>query len=220
MNVYRRVVGLTGGVASGKSTVAAQFAARGVCVVDVDDISRTLTAPGGIALHRIRREFPSAFKEDVLDRALLREIVFADLNRRRQLESILHPMIRDETERSLASDSARAATYIMLVVPLLFEGSTYQSAIDCAVTVDIPRTMQIERMVATRGLTAAMAEQIINAQYARETRIERTQFVIDNSTSREATAAQIERLHSVFVATYLKHSGVATKAAAIPEATV
>jgi dephospho-CoA kinase len=202
MKKLNRVVGLTGGVASGKSTIAARFAQHGANLVDVDDVSRELTAKHGRALPLIKSQFPQAFHENELDRAKLREIVFADPLQRKALEAILHPMIRDETARLLQSKVAKAAPYTLLVVPLLFEGDAYRDVIDCAIVVDVPRATQIERLIATRGLTKSVAEQIVNAQLPREARLAKAQFVIDNDASLEAARTKVERLHKVFESTY------------------
>jgi dephospho-CoA kinase len=199
---YSRVVGLTGGVASGKSTVAAFFASSGVRVIDVDDISRTLTAPGGAALPEIKSLFPDAFSAGLLDRAQLRSIVFADASKRRALEAVLHPMIRAETRRQLMDATSSDAPYTLLVIPLLFENDGYRGDIDCSVVVDVPRSTQIERMVRTRGLAVQIAEQIVAAQFSREDRLARTQFVIENSGSTRDAQLQVARLHQVFLATY------------------
>jgi dephospho-CoA kinase len=197
-----RIVGLTGGVASGKSTVAARFAALGAHVIDVDDISRALTSVDGSATPQIQKKFPSAFEGGALNRTKLRELVFADATHRHALEAILHPMIRNETTRLLNTEAANAAPYVLLVVPLMFEGDAYLDVIDCAIVVDVPRATQLERLVKTRGLSPTVAEQIVNAQFSREERVSRAQFVIDNTGSLVGTEAQVDRLHAVFSSTY------------------
>lgn len=199
---HSKIVGLTGGVASGKSTVAKLLAERDVYVVDVDDISRALSAPGGLAIPAIRSMFPEVFAGDVLMREKLRAIVFADVDKRRKLEAILHPLIRSESQRALKSEAALRAPYCVLVVPLLFESDGYRGQIDCAVVVDVPRSVQIERMQRTRGLSEQIANQIVAAQLPREARLARTQFVIENSQGLDETEIAVNRLHQVFLANY------------------
>lgn len=203
---FSRIVGLTGGVASGKSTVAKFFALSGVHVIDVDDVSRALSAPGGAALPALISRFPNAFSNGLLDRALLRSIVFADASERRALEAVMHPLIRAETRRQLVAAAAGSAPYTLLVVPLLYESNGYRDDIDCSVVVDVPRTTQIDRMVRTRGLAAQIAEQIVAAQFSREDRLSRAQFVVENSGSVDDAQLQVARLHQVFLATYLANS--------------
>jgi dephospho-CoA kinase len=191
------IVGLTGGVGSGKSTAAQLFAELGAYVVDVDDISHALTAKGGSAIAAIAAAFPDAVSEATLDRARLREQVFADAQSRRRLEAILHPLIRESTQRALTSDAAHAAPYVLLVVPLLFEANAYAALVECAIVVDAPVATQIERVVTTRGLSNEVAKGIVAAQMSREDRLRRAQFVIDNSSDHKALQAQVQRLHSV-----------------------
>jgi dephospho-CoA kinase len=201
-----RIVGLTGGVASGKSTVAKFFVLSGVHVIDVDDVSRALSAPDGASLPALKSRFPSAFSNGLLDRSRLRSIVFADPSERRALEAVMHPLIRAETQRQLVAAAAGSAPYTLLVVPLLYESNGYRHKLDCSVVVDVPRTTQIDRMVRTRGLTPQIAEQIIAAQFSREDRLSRAQFVVENSGSIDDAQLQVARLHQVFLATYLANS--------------
>jgi dephospho-CoA kinase len=203
------IIGLTGGVGSGKSTAMKRFVEVGAFAIDVDDVSRAITAKGGRAVAAVAAAFPQAMNNDEIDRARLREIVFADSEQRKHLEAILHPIIREETQRSLASDAAVNAPYSLLVVPLLFESSAYASIIECAIVVDVPVEMQIERVVTTRGVERMVAEGIVAAQMSREERLRRAQFVIDNSGSRDALNAQVVRLHEVFIATANHRRGIA-----------
>jgi dephospho-CoA kinase len=201
MNTFERpwIVGLTGGIGSGKSTVADGFAALGAFVVDADALSHRLTAPNGAALDAISVAFDGVVTNGVLDRAALRERVFADTESRERLEAILHPMIRTATNHALASEAAFAATYVILMVPLLFESGTYKTRIDCAVVVDVDEAMQVERVARTRGLAADEVKRIISTQMPREERLNHAQFVIDNRGTADALTAQIAALHSVFV---------------------
>ena len=193
------IVGLTGGIGSGKSTVADGFAALGAFVVDADALSHQLTAPNGAALDAISVAFDGVVTKGDLDRAALRKRVFADTKARLRLEAILHPMIRTATHYVLASKAALAAPYVILMVPLLFESGTYKKRIDCAVVVDVDETTQIERVTYTRGLAADEVKRIISTQMPRAERLTHAQFVIDNRGGAEALTAQIATLHSVFV---------------------
>jgi dephospho-CoA kinase len=194
------VVGLTGGVGSGKSSAAKAFAALGAYVIDVDDISHSLTGNNGAALQKISQTFPGTVVEGALDRIKLRELVFADSVQRQKLEAILHPMIRKETFRRLGGDEASRAPYVLLVVPLLFESSSYTSMIDCAVVVDIDEVDQIARVASSRGVPEATVAKIIAAQMSRQDRLSHAQFVIDNRGDKENLLFLVERLHTVFVA--------------------
>lgn len=193
------IVGLTGGIGSGKSTVADGFAALGAFVVDADALSHQLTAPGAAALGAISAVFEGVVTGNVLDRAALRERVFADSAARRSLEAILHPMIRTATSEALESSAAQNAPYVVLMVPLLFESGSYKKRIDCAVVVDVDEAAQIERVTRSRGLTADEVKRIIDTQMTRSERLAHTQFVVNNSGAPEALGEQIALLHSVFV---------------------
>ncbi len=199
------VVGLTGGVGSGKSTAASMLAAHGAFVVDVDDISRTLSAPGGAAVSAIAATFPSAMRNGEIDRAALRERVFASPNERKKLEAILHPMIRDGANRAMESDAARRAPYVLLVVPLLFESNAYQNSIECAVVVDVAVDTQIARVSTTRGVAPEVTRGIIAAQMPREERLKRAQFVLRNDTDKQALQSQVDRLHLALFASATLH---------------
>lgn len=193
------IVGLTGGIGSGKSTVADGFAALGAYVIDADGLSHQLTTPNGPALDAISAAFEGVVTNGILDRAALRERVFADTETRQRLEAILHPMIRTATSGALASESAIAAPYVILMVPLLFESATYKKRIDCAVVVDVDEATQIERVTRTRGLAADEVKRIISTQMAQAERLTHAQFIINNRGSAEALTIQIAALHSVFV---------------------
>jgi dephospho-CoA kinase len=209
------VVGLSGGVGSGKSTVAALLASHGAYVVDVDDISRELTARGGDAVSAIARAFPDAMKGSDIDRAALRKIVFADAAQRVRLEAILHPMIRARANAALASQPAREAPYVLLVVPLLFESNAYAQTIECAVVVNVPTETQIARVTANRNVTAEVAQGIVAAQMSRAERLKHAQFVIDNRAAKDALVPQIVRLHAVLSANAAAHRANEIEARAV-----
>jgi dephospho-CoA kinase len=196
----RFAVGLTGGIGSGKSSVAALFERLGVFVIDADAISHALTQKDGPAIDAIARAFAGMVCNGVLDRAALRSRVFSDADDRTKLEAILHPMIRAATATAMSSHEAAAAPYVMHMVPLLFESKNATRHINCAVVVDLPEALQIERLMRTRDLSELMVKQIIASQMSRADRLLRTQFVIDNSGALTALEPQVTNLHRVFLA--------------------
>lgn len=187
-------VGLTGGIGSGKSTVADCFAALGVPVIDTDVLARDLTAPGGAALDAIRAAFGSTVMQadGSLDRAALRRRVFADAGARRQLEAILHPRIRQEVELKLA---ALAGSYAFVVIPLLVETGGYRDLLNRVLVVDCPEELQIARVVARSGLTPDEVKAILAAQASRAERLAAADDVIVNAASPDSLPAQVVTLH-------------------------
>jgi dephospho-CoA kinase len=196
----RFVVGLTGGIGSGKSSAAAHFARLGAFVIDADALSHALTQPNGPAIPAIAAAFPGAVIDGVLDRAALRQRVFEQPDERLRLEAILHPMIRVETQAALASLEAEKAPYVIYMVPLLFESKDYADRIDCAVVVDVDEATQIERVTRIRGVPLATVKQIIASQMSRTDKLRHAQFVIDNSGAESLLEPQVANLHRVFVA--------------------
>jgi dephospho-CoA kinase len=180
-------IGLTGGIASGKSAVAAAFARRGVPVVDTDQLAREVVEPGEPALAAVVREFgPDILGPDArLDRPRLRAMVFADAGRRRRLEAILHPAIRAAMEARIAAISA---PYAIIVIPLLAE-SGLRDSVDRVLLVDCPPELQIERLVARDGEAIAGARAILAAQATRGERLAVADDVIENT----GTLAELER---------------------------
>uniref|UniRef100_A0A4W5LJ91 Dephospho-CoA kinase n=1 Tax=Hucho hucho TaxID=62062 RepID=A0A4W5LJ91_9TELE len=174
------VVGLTGGIGAGKSTVEKLFAELGIPCVDTDRIAHQLTAVGGAAMAALCAAFGADIQhaDGSLDRERMRQKVFADANERRRLEAILHPMIFDESLRQLAQLDA---PYILLAVPLLFESSCYQDIVAESLLVDCEPSLQRERVMLRSGLPAAQVEAIIAAQMPRALRRERADSVLDNN---------------------------------------
>jgi dephospho-CoA kinase len=193
------VIGLTGGIGSGKSAAADEFARLGATLVDTDVIAHALTAPGGRAIEAVRTLFGDAFIDasGAMDRAKVRARVFADPSARRQLEGVLHPLIRRE---SAAQVAAAGGAYVILVVPLLVESADYRSRVDRVLVVDCPVEVQLARVRARSGLSEDEARRIIGAQVSRELRLAAADDVIDNSSSLEALYAQVRRLHERYVA--------------------
>jgi dephospho-CoA kinase len=194
----RFVVGLTGGIGSGKSSAAAHFAHLGAFVIDADAVSHALTRPQGPAIAAINDRFPGVVTNGLLDRALLRTRVFDSAIERAALEAILHPMIRVETQTLLGSDAASACPYIVHMVPLLFESKGYANRIHCAVVVDVDEATQLLRVTQMRGVPSDTVQKIIDSQMSRTERLLRTQFVIDNSGAESMLAPQVAKLHRVF----------------------
>jgi len=193
------VVGLTGGIGSGKSAVGDLFAARGIAVIDTDAIAHELTAPGGAAMPAIRAGFgaDAVNAEGALDRAAMRAIVFADPTARKRLEAILHPLIRDEGERRLA---AAEPPYAVLMVPLLVESGDYRRRVDRVAVVDCREETQIARVIRRNGLARAEVERILAAQASRDQRLAAADDVIDNDGALDALAPQVEALHRSYMA--------------------
>lgn len=192
------IVGLTGGIGSGKSAAATLFEQLGATVVDTDAIAHALTAPGGAAIVPIR----AAFGDEVidargaLDRAAMRRKVFADGSAKARLEGILHPMIRAEADRRSAA--ARSA-YVVLVVPLLVESGGYRSRVQRVAVVDCPEEMQVARVMARSGLSAEEARAIMAAQVDRQARLAVADDVIDNGGELAALRPQVEALHRRYI---------------------
>lgn len=188
------VVGLTGGIGSGKSTAAGFLAELGASVVDADDVSRELTAEGGAALPALREAFGEVLVPDggALDRAAMRSLAFADDRERARLEAILHPMIREETSRRL-----RAATgpYAVLVVPLLFETGFRAGRLDRVVVVDLDESLQVRRAAARSRLTDDAVRAIMAAQWPRWRRLQAADDVLWNGGAPGELQAQCARLH-------------------------
>ena len=190
-------VGLTGGIASGKSLVAGEFAALGVAIIDTDVIARQVVEPGEPALAQIVERFGSSMltADSRLDRRRLRNHVFADATEREALEAILHPVIR---ERSLAAAAASEGPYQLLVVPLLVE-TGFRSLVDRVLVVDCPESLQLDRLIARDGEDPQQARRMIDAQIPRERRLAAADDVIDNGGSRRATQRQVARLHALYL---------------------
>lgn len=191
-------IGLTGGIASGKSTVADLFADLGVAVVDTDIIAREVVQPGQAALDEIRTVFGAAVLNDdgTLDRVAMRQQIFADDDARQRLEAVLHPHIRQETMRQAA---AASGDYVLIVVPLLTE-SPLKNQVDRILVVDCDETTQIARLLARDAETEDQARRILAAQASREQRLACADDVIDNDTSIAATSSQVSALHDSYLA--------------------
>ena len=188
------VVGLTGGIGSGKSTVADRFAARGIEVVDTDAIAHELTGPAGSAMAALAAAFgPGVVRPDGgLDRAAMRQLVFADPQARGRLEAILHPLIRQE---SAARCRAAASPYVILAIPLLVESGPQPGRYDRVLVVDCDQTVQVARVMARSGLSEAEVRAIMAAQASRAERLAAADDVIRNDSGMEFLESQVAELH-------------------------
>ena len=191
-------VGITGGIGSGKTALTDWLAGKGIVIVDADLASRTIVAPGQPALREIADTFGSEYlqHDGQLDRAALRTLVFSDEEKRRQLERITHPRIREELAQQM--DSADS-TYVVLSSPLLLE-SGQSTMVDLSVVVDVPEDTQIQRTMARDHNSRELVEGIMTAQLDRDTHISRADIVIDNSGSLEALHERGEILHQTLLA--------------------
>lgn len=193
------VVGLTGGIGSGKSTVADLFVARGAALVDTDAIAHELTGPQGAAMAAIAEAFGPAVVDarGALDRAAMRRQVFADATARQRLEAILHPLIRAESDRRC---QAARAPYVILAVPLLVESGSYRERVQRVLVVDCPEAVQVARVMARNGLGEAEVQAILAAQASRQQRLAVADDVVDNGGDAAALVPQVERLHRQYLA--------------------
>ncbi len=191
-------IGLTGGIGSGKSTVADLFAARGIALVDADVLAHRITAPGGSAIDALRNEFgdTAITPEGALDRAWMRRLAFGDDTVRRRLEAILHPMIRTA---SVMAVSTATSPYVMLVIPLLFESGNWRQRMQRTVVVDCSEAMQISRVIRRSGLSAEEVQAIMDKQIARAERLELADDIIDNSGDGSNLPEAVARLHALYL---------------------
>jgi dephospho-CoA kinase len=187
------VVGLTGGIASGKSTVGELFMALGAPLLDGDHVAREVVAPPSPALAAIAAEFGSEYvrPDGALDRRRLRERVFGDAAALRRLEAITHPLIR---QRILDWRAAQTAPYCILSVAILLEAGM-DRLVDRILVVDVPLATQMQRLVSRDGIAEPLARQMIAAQATRETRLGRADDVIANNTAPQTLPGQVQRLH-------------------------
>ncbi|MGF6772945.1 dephospho-CoA kinase [Paraburkholderia sp. GAS199] len=193
------VVGLTGGIGSGKSTVADLFALQGVPLVDTDLIAHRITAPHGVAMSPIATEFGNEFvaADGSLDRARMRELVFSDETARKRLESITHPLIRAETERE---QREAQGPYVIVVVPLLVESGTWRNRVNRVLTVDCSVETQISRVMRRNAFSREQVQAIIARQATREARLAAADDVVDNDdTPLDALTARVDALHQTYL---------------------
>ena len=192
------VIGLTGGIGSGKTAVAEEFARLGATVVDTDEIAHELTSAGGAAIAGVRELFGDEYVDSrgAMDRRKMRERVFADPGARQRLEALLHPLIREESQRRIAEAKG---PYVVHVVPLLVESADYRKRVDRVVVVDCPEDVQVARVRERSGLAEEEIRRIIAAQATRATRQAVADDVIDNGGNLDALFAQVQTLHQRYL---------------------
>lgn len=193
------VVGLTGGIGSGKSAAADMFADLGAALVDTDRIAHALTGPGGVAMTAIRAAFGNGVltEDGALNRAAMRALAFESQDARKRLEGILHPMIRQESERQCL---AASAPYVILAVPLLIESGTYRERVQRLCVVDCPEAMQVVRVMQRSGLEESQVRAIMAAQASRAERLAAADDILDNSGTLDALREQVSGLHRHYLA--------------------
>ncbi|MFN4342280.1 MAG: dephospho-CoA kinase [Azonexus sp.] len=192
------VVGLTGGIGSGKSLVADLFVAQGAALVDTDAIAHELTGPGGAAMPAMAAAFGAAVlrPDGALDRVAMRRLAFGDPAVKARLEAILHPRIRQ-----LSDERCRTATapYVILAVPLLVESGTYRARCDRIVVVDCPEDLQVARVMARNGLPRDEVLAIMTAQASRAERLAVADDVVVNDGERSQVYDQVAALHRKYL---------------------
>lgn len=191
------VIGVTGGIGSGKSAVTRCFEQRGITVVDADVVSRVVVEPGRPALTAIAQHFGADIiqTDGTLDRAALRVHVFADETERLWLERLTHPLIGQEI---LDQISASRSPYTILSSPLLLD-TTQKALVDCVVVVDVPEQLQLQRTVQRDNNDEAQVKRIMAAQMARKDRLALADIVIENTGSLELLDSKVEALHQAFL---------------------
>jgi dephospho-CoA kinase len=190
-------IGLTGGVASGKSTAAARFAERGVPVIDADQAARTVVAAGQPGLAAVIERFsPSVLTPGgELDRRALRDLIFSDPKSRRDLEAILHPLINAEMERL---EKAAKGHYVVMAIPLLVEGDA-AGRVDRILVVDTDESVQLQRLMARDGIDADQARAILAAQARRAERLAKADDVLENDGTVADLRQAVDRMHERYL---------------------
>lgn len=198
------IIGLTGGIGSGKSEAAKQFIRLGAPVVDLDIIAHSLTAAGEPMLNNIADIFGKDFlnAEGALNRAKLRTHIFNDSLERKKLEELLHPAIRARAISQLEDNQSRLnPDYQILVVPLLFESDSYRPVVNKTLVIDCDEETQIRRTISRSQLSEAEVKAIIGAQVSRATRRERADEIIENNGSIEELIENVNKIHKKFIKT-------------------
>ncbi|BBJ23697.1 dephospho-CoA kinase [Candidatus Nitrotoga sp. AM1P] len=201
--IYR--VGLTGGIGSGKSTVASLFEECGVLIIDSDVISHQMTQSGGIAIAAIRTAFGDNYIDanGALNRVLMRQLIFSDPAAKLKLEAILHPLIRAQILAQVDDaniNSTLASPYLLLVIPLLFETLNYRELVQRTLVVDCAETTQIARIMQRSGLNEKTVLTIMASQITRAERLRLADDIIQNDGNLEILRQQITKLHQHYLA--------------------
>ena len=191
------ILGLTGGIGSGKSAAAEHFAALGVHVVDADHAARWVVEPGRPALAKIAEHFGDAVlqSDGQLDRSALRSLIFSDPELRRWLEALLHPLIREEIALNLAQAKS---PYAILVSPLLIESGQYATT-QRVLVIDAPQALQIERTLLRDNTSEQQVQAILKAQASREERLSHADDILVNDSDLKTLQTEVERLHHFYL---------------------
>jgi dephospho-CoA kinase len=191
------LIGLTGGIGSGKSTVSDLLAKLGAGIVDTDFIAHQITAPNGAAISLIEKQFGLDFiaADGALNRDKMRSLVFASPEARKSLELITHPLIRQETTRQAIQLNKGGASYLVFVVPLLVESGSWKNLIDWLAVVDCPKETQIKRVLQRSNLSEEEVERILAAQASRDERLKHANVVIENQGSLQELEVEVQNLH-------------------------
>jgi len=191
-------VGLTGGIGSGKTTVANFFADLGVSIIDTDVIAHSLTIPGGAAIPAIQKAFGVAFitSDGAMDRQKMREHVFKDPRAKQQLEKILHPQIREACE---AATQTAQGSYLMFVVPLLIESGNWLERVQKILVVDCGEETQIDRVIKRNHFNRGQVLDIMRTQVTREQRLQHADDVINSEQDLSLVRQQVEQLHQKYL---------------------
>jgi len=194
------LIGLTGGIASGKTLVSNAFAEKGVPVIDADVLAREVVQPGSHGLNQLVASFGRSIlnTSESLDRATLRELIFTNAEHRKTVDSILHPLIRQRSDERISAAAAAGHLYAIYAVPLLVEtGQTER--FNRIVVVDVPEALQLSRLLTRDGSDENTAKKILNAQASREERLAVADDVIDNSGSVTDTLSRVTELHQHYL---------------------
>ena len=191
------LIGLTGGIGSGKTVVSDLLGSYGAGIIDTDKISHQITAPGGKAIRLITKAFGADFidTQGALDRPKMRAVVFEDPSARQVLEQITHPLIQEEAAKQAHEMANSGAPYLVFVVPLLIESGFWIKLIDYLVVVDCLEEMQIQRVMHRNNMTHSDVENILKAQTSRNTRIAAANAVIENQGSLDELKPAVLKLH-------------------------
>jgi dephospho-CoA kinase len=191
------LIGLTGGIGSGKTAVSELLGKLGAGIVDTDLIAHQITAPNGSAIKAIEQKFGAEFinATGALNRSKMRALVFTDSGARKQLEAITHPLIRQETIRQAKELNQNGVPYLVFVVPLLIESTSWNGVPDLLVVVDCPKELQIQRVMQRSNLTRVEVEKILQAQTSREDRLKHADIVLENQGNLKELEADVAQLH-------------------------
>ncbi|MCP4981658.1 MAG: dephospho-CoA kinase [Gammaproteobacteria bacterium] len=190
-------VGLTGGIASGKTTISDLFAELGVPIIDTDVISRQLLEPGELAFDQVCAHFGDEILDNNnIDRAQLRKIVFTDTRQKHWLETMLHPLIYKRSHEAILGYSR--AKYVLVVVPLLFE-TNFQSLVDRILVVDCPTQKQIDRLLKREQIDEPLARRMLAQQLSNTQRLAKAHDIIDNSEDDKDLKSQVANLHQTYL---------------------